>query len=44
MKYYERVYGDGGKYVGGLIEDKREGYGLYYFQEGDVYGGEWKND
>ena len=33
-----------GKYVGELINDKREGKGIMYYTDGDRYEGEWKND
>ena len=27
-----------------MKNDKRKGYGIYYFYNGDRYEGEWKND
>ena len=38
------IYKDGTKYQGEFINDKVEGYGLYYNKEGRlVYEGYWKN-
>jgi hypothetical protein len=31
-------------YIGELRDGKREGKGIYYFSNKEVYGGEWKND
>ena len=33
-----------GKYEGQIINNKREGRGIFYFNDGDKYEGEWKND
>ena len=33
-----------GKYVGELKNDKREGKGIMYYNDGDIYEGEYKND
>ena len=37
------VWIDGSKYEGGWALDKFNGYGTYYYNNGDVYKGEWKN-
>ena len=33
-----------GKYEGQILNNKREGRGIFYFNDGDKYEGEWKND
>ena len=33
-----------GKYEGQIFNNKREGLGIFYFNDGDKYEGEWKND
>ena len=34
-----------GKYIGEMAENKyRSGKGIFYYNVGDVYFGEWKND
>ena len=33
-----------GKYVGEIKNGKREGKGIFYFKNGDIYEGDWKND
>ena len=33
-----------GKYIGHLIDGKREGRGIIKWDNGDLYNGEWKND
>ena len=35
---------DNGRYVGQVVNDKREGKGIYYFNDGDRYEGDWKNN
>lgn len=35
------MYGDGSRYVGMVRDQHRHGLGMYYFKEGDVYGGSW---
>ena len=37
-------YYDTGKYVGEFKGDYRDGYGVYYYKEGDRYEGYWWND
>ena len=32
-----------GKYIGEMKDGEREGKGMYFFKDGDVYDGEWKN-
>ncbi|CAI2378862.1 unnamed protein product [Moneuplotes crassus] len=34
----------GDRYVGDWVNDKREGYGIYYFANGNKYEGEWMKD
>ena len=33
-----------GKYIGQLINGKREGRGIIKWDNGDIYNGEWKDD
>ena len=33
-----------GRYIGGILNDKREGKGSFYYKNGKKYEGEWKND
>ena len=33
-----------GVYEGECLKDKKEGYGIKYYLNGDRYEGEWKND
>ena len=35
---------DNGKYVGTLENGHRNGMGIFYYANGDVYDGEWQND
>ena len=35
---------ENGKYIGQVVNGKREGKGIYYVYNGDRYEGEWKND
>jgi hypothetical protein len=37
-------YVDGSRYEGQLLGDKRTGRGIYYYANGDVYLGEWRDD
>ena len=39
-----KVYVDRSKYKGEFLEDKRHGVGIYYYSNGDVYGGSWRDD
>jgi hypothetical protein len=32
------------KYIGEIVEDKREGFGVCYYSNGKIYIGEWQND
>jgi len=41
--YYEVQYSNG-TYKGNFVNDKRHGYGEYYWNTGDVYKGNWAND
>ena len=34
---------DGRKYDGEYIDDKKEGYGVFYWPDGRIYKGYWKN-
>ena len=35
---------DNGRYVGQIVNGKKEGKGIYYLNNGDRYEGDWKND
>ena len=35
---------DNGRYVGQVVNDKKEGKGIYYYNDGDRYEGDYKND
>ena len=35
---------DNGRYVGQVVNDKREGKGIFYWNDGDRYEGDYKND
>lgn len=37
-------YVDSSKYEGEVINDKRNGRGIYHYSNGDKYVGEWKDD
>jgi len=39
-----KVFSDGGKYFGTLVNHLREGHGIMIYANGDKYLGEWKND
>ena len=41
-KMTEESY-ENGKYIGEMVNGKREGKGTYFFADGDVYEGEWKD-
>ena len=43
-KKYEIKNYDNGKYEGDFINGKREGKGIFHFQNGDRYEGDFKND
>ena len=32
-----------GRYVGQVVNGKKDGKGIYYYNEGDIYEGEWRN-
>lgn len=38
------LYPDGSTYMGSVQNGHREGKGIYYFSNKEVYGGEWKED
>ena len=47
IKYDVKIYNDDifkGKYEGEFVNDKREGKGIFYWENGEKYTGEWKND
>ena len=35
---------DNGRYIGNIINNKREGLGIFFYTEGKRYEGEWKDD
>ena len=37
-------YTDGSGYIGNLSDDERNGYGIYYYVNGDIYCGVWKQN
>lgn len=37
-------YGNGERYVGEILNDKRHGKGKLYYPNGDIYDGDWEND
>lgn len=39
-----KKYYDDSKYEGQMRDDKREGYGIYNYANGDIYCGQWKNN
>lgn len=39
-----KSYVDGSRYKGQFFQGKRHGVGIYYYSNGDVYGGQWSND
>lgn len=39
-----KVYVDRSKYKGEFLNSKRHGTGIYYYTNGDIYGGQWKDD
>lgn len=41
----EKKYSDNSRYVGELSAgNQRQGKGIYYYAEGDVYAGEWQDN
>ena len=46
LKKWKRVeiWKVGERFVGDFINDKREGYGVYYYAGGDRYEGNFKNN
>jgi hypothetical protein len=40
----EIKYNNGDRFVGQIINNKREGKGILYLNDGDRYEGDWKND
>jgi len=39
----EFKWGVGGRYVGGYLDDLKNGYGEMYWDDGSVYKGFWTN-
>lgn len=37
-------YVDSSKYEGEVVNDKRNGKGIYHYSNGDKYVGDWKDD
>eukprot|EP00934_Nitzschia_sp_Nitz4_P002124 Nitzschia sp. Nitz4//scaffold341_size29662//15258//16685//NITZ4_008039-RA/size29662-processed-gene-0.27-mRNA-1//-1//CDS//3329548549//2124//frame0 len=44
MREGHLIFADGSYYEGLLENNKRSGFGLYKFKNGDQYEGQWKND
>ena len=42
--YQAKNYEDGSKYEGNLRNNLRHGSGIYFYENNDVYVGEWKDD
>lgn len=42
--FYIEDLGNGEKYEGNYVENKKSGQGKYYFSDGSVYDGNWEND
>ena len=42
--FMSKSYVDGSKYKGQFVNSKRHGLGIYYYSNGDIYGGHWAND
>lgn len=43
-QFLQIQYPNGAKYVGETTGNKREGYGIYYYADGDYYYGRYHND
>lgn len=43
-KKYTTIKYRNGTYSGGVLNDRKEGYGVFTFDDGDRYEGYWKND
>jgi len=43
-KYGTFTWGDGTKYVGNFVNDKRNGKGQIYYNDGTIYDGNWVDD
>jgi hypothetical protein len=39
-----KVYVDLSKYKGEFLDQKRHGVGIYYYTNGDIYAGSWRDD
>ena len=37
------IFSDGNRYEGHFVNDKREGLGKYFWRDGRVYDGQWKD-
>ncbi len=40
-EFEQQEYEDGSRYVGGIQGEAKEGVGIYYYHNGDVYLGQW---
>ena len=43
-KIQEKLFQDNSRYLGELLEGKRANKGIYYYKNGDIYFGDWKDD
>lgn len=43
-KFLKVIYPKGAQYVGEMIGGKRDGYGIYYYRDGDYYFGRFKDN
>ncbi|MFO0000445.1 MAG: phosphatidylinositol-4-phosphate 5-kinase, partial [bacterium] len=43
-KVQEKLFQDGSKYWGELIDGRRSNKGIYFYKNGDTYIGDWRDD
>ena len=44
MNVFEIIYEDSSRYLGNVANNFRNGYGIYYYANGDIYAGDWKDN
>ena len=44
LEYVEEIYSLGSKYLGNKLNGLRHGQGRFYYQDGGLYEGEWKQN